>query len=138
MHERLDLSRIFKHGTRRLSLRKQQRNGLNGTVKRLDCFLTWEKSRALLFSVNSPNLQPKRFVSFYEVLTWRLSCSRWGVVFLWHCLSYFLETWNFCKLSFLCVISYRLLRKFFLLGNDKFMKWPLLREYSKRKKNAVS
>ena len=26
-----------------LSFRKQQRNGLNGTAKSLNCFLTWEE-----------------------------------------------------------------------------------------------
>ena len=40
-----------------LSLRKQQRNGLNGTVKNLNNVrLPEKKSRALVFSVDSPSL----------------------------------------------------------------------------------
>ena len=31
-----------------LSLRKQQRNGLNGTVKSLNCFLTWEEKKSFV------------------------------------------------------------------------------------------
>ena len=33
-----------------LSFRKQQRNGLNGTAKSLNCFLTWEEKWSFVFS----------------------------------------------------------------------------------------
>ena len=41
-----------------LSLRKRQRNGLNGTVKGLNIIVSLpeKKSRALLFSVDPPSL----------------------------------------------------------------------------------
>ena len=52
--QKLDLCRTWQSAS--LSFRKQQRNGLSGTVKSFNFFFLPEKeSRALVFSVNSPS-----------------------------------------------------------------------------------
>ena len=121
-----------------LSLRKQQRSGLNGTVKSLNCYFTWEEkpSRALLFFVDSPSLYPKRFVvSFFtwsadknggSVARGNTASSFCGILF-----PIYLQrriSVNICFQILFAIIYFDFWAKFFLLGNAEFTKRPLLRE----------
>ena len=63
-----------------LSLRKQQHNGLNGTVKSLNCFLTWEEKWSFVVFCWLAKFIAKKVCCVVLRLKcrqkWRLGCSR--------------------------------------------------------------
>ena len=63
-----------------LWLRKQQRNGLNGTVKTLNCFLTWEEKKSSVVFCWLAKFMAKKVCCVVLRMKcwqkWRLGCSR--------------------------------------------------------------
>ena len=78
-----------------LSLRKQQRNGLNGTVKSLNCFLTWEEVKLCCFLLTRQVYSRKGLLcrSSHEVLT-KMAIRFLEVRRRLHVAFFLLFTWN--------------------------------------------
>ena len=119
-----------------LSFRQKQRNGLNGTAKSLNCFLTWEekwsfvvfcwlakfiakRACCVVLRMNCWQKWPARLlevrrrlpVSFFCLFTWNVEV---------------LQTFPF---KFVCLlINFDFWAKIFLLENAEFMKRLLLHE----------
>ena len=117
-----------------LSLRKQQRNGLNGTVKSLNCFLTWEEVKLCCFLLTRQVYSRKGLLcrSSHEVLT-KMAARLLEVRRRLPVPFFFLFTWNvnFCKHSrsnLFVINKLRFLVQIFLLGNAEFTKRLLLWE----------
>ena len=58
-----------------LSLRKQQRNGLNGTVKSMNCFLTWEEILSFVIFCWLAKFIAKRVCLFLRMKCYKNGCS---------------------------------------------------------------